>query len=138
MFNQFNFKQKNMVLIVSTILLCTAIVFAATIWRFDFTASIAFPNPAGSGDQVKESMSLLILDTDYNFYPANIRSVVYNVIGQKVYEKVELHQSSPNFQMIVWKVGNNTPSGVYTIKVRAESAVAGNSSWIVRRVTIVN
>jgi len=124
--------------ILITLFALTGFVYAVNCWIFQFTASNPYPNPADAGTHVKETMNLCILGDDGNLYPALIRSVVYNSIGQKVYERTEQHNSSPSFQMVVWVVGNNVPSGYYTIKTRAESNLCGNSGWVIHPVTILN
>ena len=125
-------------LIVFTILIFAGIVYAVDCWVFQFNGSAPYPNPADSGSQVKETMNLCVLGDDSQTYPALIRSIVYNYLGQKVYERTEEHSSSPSFQMVVWVVGDDVASGSYTIKTRAESDICGNSSWYQRSVTIVN
>jgi len=115
------------------------IVYAVNCWMFEFSGSRPYPNPAGVGTQVKETMNLCVLGDDFQLYPAVIRSVVYNKYsGQKVYERTEEHSSSPSFQMVVWIVGDDVASGSYTIKTRAESSLCGNSAWDVRSITILN
>jgi hypothetical protein len=106
-------------------------------WAFQFGASVPFPNPAGSGTSIRERMNLLVLGDDSNMYPATIRSEVYNVAGQLVYTRSESRNSSPSFDMVVWEVGN-VASGRYTIRVRAESSLCGNSGWTSQPAVIVN
>ena len=114
------------------------IVYAVNCWQFDFNGSRPYPNPAGAGTQVKETMNLCVLGDDFQTYPALIRSIVYNSLGQKVYERTEEHSSSPSFPMVVWIVGDDVASGNYTIKTRAESSLCGNSAWDVRSIAILN
>jgi hypothetical protein len=132
-------KQNRLIsLIIFMILIFAGIVYAVNCWVFQFSGSSPYPNPAGSGSQVKETMNLCVLGDDFQTYPALIRSRVYNYLGQQVYERTEEHSSSPSFQMVVWVVGDGVASGKYTIKTRAESDICGNSGWDQRSVTIVN
>ena len=111
---------------------------AVNCWVFQYNGSNCYPSPAGSGDHIKETMSLCVLGDDAETYPALIRSIVINSNGQKVYERTETHASSYNFEMVVWEVGGSVASDVYTVKTRAESALCGNSSWEQHTVQIVN
>lgn len=107
-------------------------------WTLDFSASIPFPNPAGSESNVKERMTLLVLGDDYQMYPATIRAKVYNAAGNPVYERTQVYNSSPyEFDMVVWPAGNKT-SGNYKIYTRAETSICGNSDWTVRSVVILD
>jgi hypothetical protein len=106
-------------------------------WALQYSTSVPFPNPADYGANVKERMNLVVLGTDGQLYPAVIRSNVYNALGQLVYTQALPANSSPSFDMVVWPVGP-VASGVYNIKVRAETTICGSSGWTTYPVVIVN
>ncbi|WP_339362401.1 T9SS type A sorting domain-containing protein [Vallitalea maricola] len=103
---------------------------SSELWNFKFNlvSKNPFPNPVSRNSVVKARMNLCVVDKDFNFHPATIRSKVYNLSGQLVYTKTEVHDSSPQFDMVVFDTSNVAP-GIYFIQVRAETSFGSNSSW---------
>ena len=133
-----NFKALICCLLLITIISIPLVASAANLWIFEFkVGDYTFPNPSTRNSVVKERINLCVMDTNNQLHQATIRSKVYNINGQLVYTKAELHDSSPSFDMVVWNTGN-VASGIYIIKTRAETSFGVNSKWVERKCTIVN
>ncbi|WP_273326861.1 hypothetical protein [Vallitalea guaymasensis] len=126
------------------VLLCCCLLFtmaliqpvsaSSELWNFNFSlvSKNPFPNPIPRNSAVKAKLSLCVVDKDFNFHPATIRTRVTNDRGQQVYTKTELHDSSPEFIMEVFDT-TNIARGNYFIQVRAETSFGNTSSWLTLR-----
>lgn len=109
--------------------------FKAGCWQFTFSQSGSFfPNPSGGTQVVKANVNLLVLGTDYQFYPATITSRVVNVASQLVKDTtVGTFYPNPNFTITVWDGTNSSgqivASGNYYITVTATSSLCGSKSF---------
>jgi hypothetical protein len=107
----------------------------ATCWQFTFSQiGSFFPNPSGGATTVKANVNLLVLGTDFQFYPATITSRVTNVLGQLVKNTtIGTFNSNPNFQITVWdgknSSGQTVASGNYFIQVTATTSICGTKSF---------
>lgn len=135
-------KKKFIIVLCCLVLFSTSLmqpVHAAGLWMFQFklVTNNPFPNPVSRNSVVYSRMNLCVIDTDQNFCPATIRSKVYNIAGQLVYTKTEVHQSAPQFDMVVFDTTGMAP-GIYIIQVRAETSFGSNSSWHTLNKCMVN
>lgn len=107
----------------------------AACWQFTFSQiGSFFPNPSGGTTAVKANVNLLVLGTDFQFYPATITSRVTNVAGQLVKDTtIGTFNPNPNFTITVWDGTNGSgqivASGVYNITVTATSSLCGTKSF---------
>ncbi len=116
---------------------------AVSCWQFTFSQiGSFFPNPSGGATVVKANVNLLVLGTDFQFYPATITSRVTNVASQLVKNTtVGTFNPNPNFTITVWDgtngSGQTVASGNYFITVTATSSLCGTKSFM-GQVTRIN